>query len=70
MNRCVYCGAQIGDDLDSTLIKLLKCVNCRLDIQMRGEWTGTGWAIARDLVKRFGIESVEEAEKRLTGAST
>ena len=68
MNRCVYCGAQTGGDLDNTLAKLLECANCRADIAMQGEWTGVGLVIVHDLMARFGLEAIREAEKCLLAA--
>ncbi len=61
--RCDYCGAETGGELVPTLDRILKCTNCRSDMHLRGQWTGSGWSILLDLVQRFGQDQVEAAMK-------
>jgi hypothetical protein len=65
MNECRICHAKIGGELDATMRRLKACKNCRIDIQMDGQWTGAGFAIVSDLVKRYGRDAVIAAEARL-----
>ena len=68
MTDCRFCGAKVGGELDDTLRKLRSCNNCRIDIQMCGDWTGTGDAILRDLIARYGKQAVADAADRLEAA--
>lgn len=65
--RCRFCGAQVGGELEETLEALLSCTNCIADIAMRGSWTGIGVTILDDLKRRYGAEAILEAEKRIKG---
>jgi len=55
---CQSCGAETGGLLDDTVKRLCGCKNCMVDIGTRGGWVDVGYQILRDLVKRYGKETV------------
>lgn len=51
---CTYCGASPSIPLHEAMIALKGCNNCRVDIHMKGEWTGDGWRVLQALREKHG----------------
>lgn len=56
--RCIYCCADVNDDLEEILTCIKNCPNCLSDLKMNGNWTGIGHNIMNYVIKHYGIETV------------
>lgn len=61
---CRFCGARSDGEAEETALLLLRCPNCRLDVEMAGGWNEVGEAIVKALGERFG-KGVEKAVRNL-----
>jgi hypothetical protein len=58
---CRFCEAEKAETLGEAIRRLRGCNNCRMDIQIRGKWSGDGLAILRRLAERYGADEVAAA---------
>ena len=58
---CPWCGARSDGDLCATLAAVLRCNNCLLDLDAKGQWNGIGYAILRALGLTHGRVAFEAA---------
>ncbi len=54
---CRFCGASVEMPNEDALTRMAGCNNCRIDIELRGGWTGIGWGILRAIkARRLRVE--------------
>jgi hypothetical protein len=62
--KCPYCDCRPGKQtLYDAIAELKNCMNCRVDINMRGAWTGAGLRSLKHLAEIHGLDAVKQAWK-------
>lgn len=57
--KCSHCVASDKEEIEHNLVSINNCTNCLVDIQMKGKWTGDGYAILNNMIKKHGIETIK-----------
>lgn len=55
---CRLCGADNSGDLEN-LLKINSCMNCKIDITCKGDWTAEGWTSWLVILEKHGEENIK-----------
>lgn len=59
----MFCGASAELEPREACLAMQGCNNCRVDIRLKGQWTGTGWRITQALVEKHGADAIYKADR-------
>lgn len=60
--RCMFCGSSADDEPEDFIAAVGHCTNCRVDLMLKGQWTGHAWAALNAIRQRKGLRPFTESD--------